>query len=84
MTKEEALKLMALIEYIYPVVTVKSESILIWMSICVSLKYSFTFENLVKHIRGNPYPPTLTELIDGTGKNRLSFDWLKEYSIKDQ
>ncbi|WP_144480728.1 hypothetical protein [Cytobacillus oceanisediminis] len=83
-TKEESLKLLALIEYIYPVVTVKSETILAWMSICDSLKYNFTFENLVKHIRVNPYPPTLTEMIDGTGNDRTSFGWVKEYSIRDQ
>lgn len=83
-TKEESLKLLALIEHIYPMVTVKSETIILWMSICVSLNYSFTLKNLVKHIRVNPYPPTLTEMIDGTGKDRTSFGWMKEYSTRDQ
>jgi hypothetical protein len=82
-TKEESLKLLALIEYIYPVVIVKSETILALMSICDSLKYNFTVDNLVKHIKVSPYPPTLTEMIDGAGKDRTSVGWMKEYSIRD-
>ncbi len=84
MTKEETFKILVLIERLYPVVTVNSETVLNWMSHCVSLEFNLTFENLFKHKKQNPYPPTLAQVIGSTGNDRKSLDWMVEYTIKKQ
>ncbi len=84
MTKNEALKCLAIIEHIYPGVSVKSETVLMWISCCASLEYTFLYENLIKHIRKEPYPPMMAEILNGTVNKDIYFGWLEEYSIRDQ
>lgn len=84
MTKEETFKILVLIERLYPVVTVNSETVLIWMSHCVSLDFNLTLENLFKHKKQNPFPPTLAQVSGSTGNDRKSLEWTVEYSIRNQ
>jgi Leucine-rich repeat (LRR) protein len=83
MTKDEALKCLALIEYMYPVVLVNSEIVLKWISSCASLEYTFLYGNLIKHIRKEPYPPMLAKILNGTVDKETYFGWLEEYTIRD-
>ncbi|WP_041965359.1 replicative helicase loader/inhibitor [Mesobacillus selenatarsenatis] len=82
MTKIEALKVLNLIENCYPLVTLKSETILMWMAKCESLDYSKVLNKLAIHIRSNPYPPTVQEILERSCNEGKYFEWLEEYSIR--
>jgi hypothetical protein len=82
MTKIEAFKVLNLIEKIYPLVILKSETILIWMAKSESMDYSKVLSKLAVHMRHSPYPPTLNNLIGQSGNECTYFLWLEEYSIR--
>lgn len=84
MTKIEALKVLNLIENVYPLVTLKSETILMWMAKCESMDYSKVLNKLAVHIRSNPFPPTVQEILGKSCKEGIYFEWLEEYSIRPE
>lgn len=82
MTKDDTLKILHLIEKVYPLVTMKSETVLKWMARCESMDYSIFFKKLSVHLRKQPYPPTLEELIGKSNNEGGNLEWLAEYSLK--
>lgn len=82
MTKEDTLKIMILIENVYPLVSMKSETVLKWMAQCESLDYSLLLKNLALHMRKQPYPPALNELLENANNEGTNFEWLEEYSFR--
>jgi hypothetical protein len=84
MTKEDTLKILNLIENVYPLVTMKSETVLRWMAQCESMDYSLLLKNLALHMRKQPYPPALNELLANANNEVTKFHWLDEYSIRPQ
>ncbi|MBT2661307.1 hypothetical protein [Bacillus sp. ISL-45] len=84
MTKEDTLKILYLIESVYPLVTIKSETVLRWMAKCESMDYSILLENLALHMRKQPYPPTLNGLIANANNEVTKLEWLNEYSFRPQ
>ncbi|RSD25398.1 hypothetical protein [Mesobacillus subterraneus] len=84
MTKEETFKLLALIESMYPNVTVKNETVLHWMAYCGFLDHSLVINNLLRHARSKPYPPSFDE-ITGLQESNAAVSglfWQNEYSIR--
>lgn len=84
MTKLEALKVLNLIEKVYPLITLKSETILMWMAKCESMDYSKVLNNLAVHIRSNPFPPAVKEILGKSSNDGIHFEWLEEYSIRPE
>lgn len=62
MRKKEAIRLLCLIEHVYPVIIIKSESVTRWLNLCEHLNYNAVFARLEAHIRKSPYPPRLNDL----------------------
>ncbi|MEH7886965.1 hypothetical protein V7654_21930 [Bacillus sp. JJ1609] len=62
MTKEEALNLLCLIEAVYPLIIIKSETVTRWISHCELLDYNGVLAKLHAHIQKTPYPPRLDEI----------------------
>jgi hypothetical protein len=81
MTKLDSFNILNLIEKAYPLVTLKSETILAWMSKSESMEYNEVLKNVAQHIRMKPYPPTLKE-ITKANNDGTSHGWLDEYSIR--
>jgi hypothetical protein len=81
MTKLDTIKILNLIEKVYPSVTFKSETILNWLAKCGSMDYSMVLRKIALHMRDNPYPPTLLGMIGESCKGTY-FEWLDEYSIR--
>ena len=82
MTKEDTLKILNLIERVYPLVTMKSETVLRWMSHCESMDCSILLKKLALHVRKLPYPPTLEELIGKSNNQGSNSEWMAEYSLR--
>lgn len=82
MTKTDTLKILNLIEKVYPLVTLKSETILRWMVKCGSMDYSIVIKKLALHMRDNPYPPTLKEIVGNSSDEGAYFEWLDEYTLR--
>ncbi|UYZ20115.1 hypothetical protein [Mesobacillus jeotgali] len=82
MTKEDTLKILNLIENVYPLVTMKSETVLRWMVQCESMDYSLLLKNLALHMRKQPYPPVLNELLENANNEGANLEWLDEYSFR--
>ena len=62
MTKTEAVKLLTLIESVYPHFLVKDEMVLLWLQLCSKMDYEKMLEKLKTHIRKNPYPPMIADI----------------------
>ena len=84
MTKLDTIKILNLIEKVYPSVTFKSEMILSWLVKCESMDYSIVLREIALHMRDNPYPPTLKGMLDKSCHEGTYFDWLDEYSIRPE
>lgn len=61
MMKEEAIRLLCLIEHVYPVIIIKSETVTRWLHLCEHLHYNKALAKLHSHIRMSPYPPRLND-----------------------
>lgn len=85
MDKQDALKVLIFIEKLYPLIMIKSETVVSWLKDCKSIDYDEVMTLLRLHKKTSPYPPTMKEL----AKTRLSEvirdgeDWLSEYSIRN-
>jgi hypothetical protein len=62
MRKEEAIRILCLIEHVYPVIMIKSETVTRWLNLCEHLDYNKVLARLQAHIRKSPYPPGLNDL----------------------
>lgn len=62
MRKDEALKLLCLIEAVYPLIIIKSETVTKWLTLCDVLDYNGVLFNLHVHIQKMPYPPRLYDI----------------------
>lgn len=62
MTKEEALNLLCLIEAVYPLIIIRSETVTRWISHCDLLDYNGVLAKLHAHIQKTPYPPMLNDV----------------------
>ncbi|WLR57016.1 hypothetical protein LC048_09165 [Mesobacillus subterraneus] len=82
MTKVEAFKILNLIEKVYPLVTLKSETILMWLANCESVDYGKVLNKLAVHIRSNPFPPTVQEILAKPCNEGKYIEWEEEYSIR--
>jgi hypothetical protein len=61
-TKEEVLKLLVLIESVYPNCICKDETVLQWFQFCSKMDYEKGLTKLKNHIRINPFPPSIGEI----------------------
>ncbi|OIK15696.1 hypothetical protein BIV60_08040 [Bacillus sp. MUM 116] len=77
MNKQEALKILILIESIYKGYLTKNETVTFWLKFSPELDWTIVMTKLKRHIRTNPYPPTISDLTEET-VNR-PFHWLQEY-----
>ncbi|MDR7000300.1 replicative helicase loader/inhibitor [Neobacillus niacini] len=77
MTKQEALKILVLIESVYKGYISKNETVTFWFNYCSELDFPMVMSKLKMHIRTNPYPPTIADLTDKPEDKR--FPWLHEY-----
>lgn len=82
MTKLDAFKLLNLIERVYPLVIIKGDTVQRWMASCEMMDYGLVFKKLALHMRENPYPPTLEEILVSSCGNDNYFNWTDEYSIR--
>jgi hypothetical protein len=78
MTKQEAFRLLVLIETVYPYCIAKEESVINWFRHCSEMDYHYVWERLMEHIRKFPYPPSMNKLVEG---NKHEEDtWIYEYA----
>ncbi|MBT2683464.1 hypothetical protein [Bacillus sp. ISL-37] len=84
MTKTDTFKVLNLIEKVYPLVTLKSETIILWLARCESMDYTMVLNKLAVHIRRNPFPPTVQEILGKSCNEGIYFEWLEEYSIRPE
>ncbi|WP_316568971.1 replicative helicase loader/inhibitor [Neobacillus sp. YIM B06451] len=62
MEKHELMKILVLIESVYPEFTVKDETVENWFAVCREMDYSLVMKKLSAHIRKSPYPPLMAEI----------------------
>ncbi|CEG27274.1 replicative helicase loader/inhibitor [Bacillus sp. B-jedd] len=62
MEKQELIKILVLIESVYPDFTVKNETVEDWFAVCRDMDYSQVLKNLACHMRRSPYPPLMAEI----------------------
>ncbi|WP_251550337.1 replicative helicase loader/inhibitor [Neobacillus muris] len=62
MTKDELIKLLVLIENVYPKFTFKNETIQQWFEFCGQMDFEKVMAKLTKHIRNNPFPPAIADI----------------------
>ncbi|WP_059170543.1 replicative helicase loader/inhibitor [Bacillus sp. FJAT-27445] len=62
MEKQELMKILVLIESVYPEFTVKNETVENWFAVCRDMEYPHVMKKLSAHIRKSPYPPLMAEI----------------------
>lgn len=62
MTKEEVVKLLVLIESVYPHCIFKDETVLHWFQFCSEMNFEKVMARLKNHIRKSPFPPVIADL----------------------
>ena len=62
MTKEEAVKLLILIESVYPNCIFKDETVQQWFQFCSEMDYEKVMAKVKNHIRKSPFPPAIAEI----------------------
>ncbi len=62
MTKEEVVKLLVLIESVYPNCILKDETVQQWFQFCSEMEYGKVLTKLKNHIRKSPFPPTIGDI----------------------
>lgn len=82
MTKLDTFKILNLIETGYPLVTLKDDTVLKWLTSCELMDYSSVLKKLILHMRRNPYPPALEDILGDSSGNGTYFEWMDEYSIR--
>jgi hypothetical protein len=62
MSKEEVVKLLVLIELVYPNCILKNETVQQWFQFCTDMDYEKVLTKLKKHIRNSPFPPAFSDI----------------------
>jgi hypothetical protein len=62
MTKIEVIKLLVLIESVYPNITIKDETVQQWFEYCFEMDFEKVMMKLKNHIRKRPFPPTISDI----------------------
>jgi hypothetical protein len=62
MKKQEAFKILVLIESVYPHFKFKNETVLIWFQLCENFNFNLVTKKLSIHFRSSPYPPLMEEV----------------------
>ena len=62
MTKEEVVKLLILIESVYPNCVFKDETVQQWFQFCSEMDYEKVMTKLKNHIRKSPFPPAIADI----------------------
>ncbi|MDQ0972201.1 hypothetical protein QFZ31_002079 [Neobacillus niacini] len=62
MTKEEVVRLLVLIESVYPNCILKNETVQQWFEFCSEMDYKKVLSKLKNHIRKCPFPPAIGEI----------------------
>ncbi|RDU35732.1 hypothetical protein DRW41_16450 [Neobacillus piezotolerans] len=62
MEKHELMKILVLIESVYPEFTVRDETVENWFAVCREMDYPLVMKKLSAHIRKSPYPPLMAEI----------------------
>lgn len=62
MTKEEAVKLLILIESVYPNCVFKDETVQQWFQFCSEMDYEKVMTKVKIHIRKCPFPPAIADI----------------------
>ncbi|OLS37225.1 replicative helicase loader/inhibitor [Bacillus sp. MRMR6] len=79
MTKEQALKLLILIESVYTNCTFKDETVQQWFSFCSEMDYEKVMEKLKNHIRKSPFPPAIADIVVFSFEENQFQDTLQEW-----
>jgi len=79
MSKDEALKLLVLIESVYSNFIFTDYTVQKWLEISTKMDFSLVMSKLKSHIRNSPYPPAIGDITDFSTNN----NWKMEYSIRD-
>lgn len=62
MRKDEAFNLLCLIEAVYPLIIINSETVTRWLTLSEMLDYNEVRAKLYVHIQNMPYPPRLFDI----------------------
>jgi len=62
MTKEEVVKLLILIESVYPSCIFKNETVQQWFQFCSEMDYEKVMAQVKNHIRKSPFPPVFADI----------------------
>jgi organic radical activating enzyme len=62
LTKEEVVKLLVLIESVYPNCICKDETVQQWFQFCSEMDYEKVLMKLKNHIRKSPFPPSIGDI----------------------
>jgi len=74
MEKHELMKILVLIESVYPDFTVKNETVEDWFALCRNMDYPQVLKNLASHMRKCPYPPLMAEIAAYTIEEHMEED----------
>jgi len=87
MTKEEVVKLLILIESVYPNCVLKGETVQQWFQFCSEIDYEKVMGQVKNHIRKSPFPPAFADIAVFTsvendfpetlqnGKKKIKREW---------
>ncbi|WP_066253259.1 replicative helicase loader/inhibitor [Neobacillus drentensis] len=62
MSKEEVVKLLILIESVYPNYIFKDEVVQLWFQFCSEMDYEKVLSKVKNHIRKSPFPPAIADI----------------------
>jgi Loader and inhibitor of phage G40P len=86
MTKEEVVKLLVLIESVYPNCILKNETVQQWFEFCSEMDYKKVLSKLKNHIRKSPFPPAIDEIAVFHFEENLFpatlQEWMKEGRVR--
>ncbi|WML44452.1 replicative helicase loader/inhibitor [Neobacillus sp. PS3-40] len=88
MNKQDVFKVLVLIESVYPKFRLKNETVQIWFAFCGNLDFTLVMKKVCNHIRTNPYPPLITNIITSFDSEeelvaweRRKLSWKDEYKL---
>lgn len=78
MNKQDVFKVLVLIESVYPKFRLKNETVQIWFAFCGDWDFTLVMKKVCNHVRTNPYPPLLTNIIASIDFEKELVDWESE------
>jgi hypothetical protein len=73
MTKNQVIKIFAVIVSAYPGFAVTEEKLSVWHKALEDQEFNTVERNVMRHVRTEKYPPTIAEIIDHSPKQETSF-----------